>query len=470
MPFSLSLSLSFGLRIRRRPLSNLTWIDDFFYKIKDYIFLRDEDAVLILPPNRVYKLNSSGLVILKHLFSGKSIRNFPGLISETRIQDLNNFFSDFKAVYENKMSDPDHALAVERTQFTFDFTALPILGELALTYKCNNRCVFCYAGCGSSNGHTGISSDRVNATRELSTRQLKAVIRIFRNEAKIPFFSFTGGEPLLRKDLETLIAYAGKLKLHTNLISNGTLATPERAERLASSGLKTAQISVESVDPDIHDELTGIKGAWRRTIDGIKNLMGAGISVQTNTTLTKKNIGNINELPAFLAEMGVRRFAMNLFIPPAQGPVDDSLFLSYSKTGPIVDEIRREAQKADMTFFWYSPIPHCLYNPIARGLGNKSCAAMDGLLSVAPNADVLPCSSYPESMGNILRNSFREIWFSERARYFKNKMYAPAECTDCDKFVACQGACPLYWKYAGTEEIAATSEISERERSVEVWK
>jgi radical SAM protein with 4Fe4S-binding SPASM domain len=457
-------------------LSNLAWIDEFFYKIKDYIFLRDEDAVLILPPNRVYKLNPTGLVLLKHLFSGKSIRDFPGLVSETRKRDVNNFFSDFKAVYENKMTDPDHALAVDRTQFTFDFTALPILGELALTYKCNNRCVFCYAGCGSSVGHTCISPDQADSTKELSTRQIKAIIRIFRDEAKIPFFSFTGGEPLLRKDLEALIAYAGKLKLHTNLISNGTLATPERAERLASSGLKTAQISLESVDPDIHDVLTGITGAWRRTIDGIKNLMGAGISVQTNTTLTKKNIGNIGELPAFLSEMGVHRFAMNLFIPPANGPVDDSLFLPYSKTGSIVDEIRREAKKAGLTFFWYSPIPHCLYNPIARGLGNKSCAAMDGLLSVAPNADVLPCSSYPESMGNILRDSFREIWFSERARYFKNKRYAPDECTGCDKFVACQGACPLYWKYAGTseiggtEEIAVTGEYSESERSVEVWK
>lgn len=451
-------------------MSNLTWIDDFFNRIKDYIFLRDEDAVLILPPSRVYKLNSTGLVLLKYLYSGKSIRDFPGLISETRKKDLNNFFSDFKAVYENKLTDPDRALAVDRTQFTFDFTALPILGELALTYRCNNRCVFCYAGCGSSNGYTCISNDRADATPELSTGQAKAVIRVFRNEAKIPFFSFTGGEPLLRKDLEALIAYAGKLKLHTNLISNGTLATSERARRLASSGLKTAQISVESVDPDIHDELIAIRGAWRRTIDGIKNLMDAGISVQTNTTLTKKNIGNINELPAFLAEMGVRRFAMNLFIPPANGLVDDSLFLSYSKTGSIVDEIRREAKKAGMTFFWYSPIPHCIYNPIAKGLGNKSCAAMDGLLSIAPNADVLPCSSYPESMGNILRDSFKEIWFSERARYFKNKRYAPAECAACDKFVACQGACPLYWQYAGTEEIAATTEISKSVRSIEIWK
>jgi len=106
-----------------------------------------------------------------------------------------------------------------------------------------------------------------------------------------------------------------------------------------------------------------------------------------------------------------------------------------------------------MTFYWYSPIPHCHYNTIARGLGNKSCAAMDGLLSVSPAGDVLPCSSYPEPMGNVLSQDFRDIWFSPRAAFFKNKEYAPAECAGCDSFTACQAACPLYWSYAGTSEI-----------------
>jgi radical SAM protein with 4Fe4S-binding SPASM domain len=106
-----------------------------------------------------------------------------------------------------------------------------------------------------------------------------------------------------------------------------------------------------------------------------------------------------------------------------------------------------------MTFYWYSPIPHCHYNTIAKGLGNKSCAAMDGLLSVSPSGDVLPCSSYPEPMGNLFETGFREIWFSARARHFKSKEYAPVECAGCGSFVACQAACPLYWRSVGTAEI-----------------
>ena len=106
-----------------------------------------------------------------------------------------------------------------------------------------------------------------------------------------------------------------------------------------------------------------------------------------------------------------------------------------------------------MTFYWYSPIPHCHYNTIAHGLGNKSCAAMDGLISVSPSGDVLPCSSYPEPMGNLLTDEFTDIWFSARARHFKSKEYAPVECAGCESFTACQAACPLYWRYAGTAEI-----------------
>jgi radical SAM protein with 4Fe4S-binding SPASM domain len=80
---------------------------------------------------------------------------------------------------------------------------------------------------------------------------------------------------------------------------------------------------------------------------------------------------------------------------------------------------------------------------------------MDGLLSVSPSGDVLPCSSYALPMGNLLRQPFREVWFSEQALHFKNKLYAPAECAGCEGFTACQAACPLYWEYAGTEEIRA---------------
>ena len=389
------------------------------------------------------KINPTAYGIIQYLNRGKSIKSLPGVAEGERAADVHLFFSNLKAAYDGSLSNPDEALAVEREQYSFDFTRLPILGEIAVTYRCNNVCRFCYASCDSGR--------QIQA--ELSTGKIKRIIKIFKNEAKLPFFSFTGGEPLLRSDLESLIRFAEKHGLRTNLITNGMLATPRRAESLSASGLKTAQVSLESSDESVHDNLTGVPGSWRQTIDGIKNLMRCGLSVQTNTTLTAKNAHSAAELPAFLAELGISRFAMNLFIPVGRGLYNQELFLPYSKAGTYIEAARAAARGCGLIFYWYSPLPHCHYNPIAKGLGNKSCAAMDGLLSISPTGDVLPCSSYSESLGNILTERFSEIWFSERAMFFKKKRYAPSECKGCESFVACQAACPLYWEYAGCDEI-----------------
>jgi radical SAM protein with 4Fe4S-binding SPASM domain len=279
------------------------------------------------------------------------------------------------------------------------------------------------------------------------------VIDIFRDKAKIPFFSFTGGEPLLRKDLEALIAYAGERRLRVNLITNGTLASPERARSLFAAGLRTAQVSLESPDAAIHDALCGAPGSHAATLLGIAALQEAGIKVQTNSTLTRRNRESLLAMPAFLDGIGVERFSMNLYIPSAGALTAPDLFVPYEETGSFVDAVRASAAREGLTFFWYSPTPLCIYNPVARGLGNKSCAAADGLLSVAPSGDVLPCSSYPESLGNLLERDFGDIWFSERAAHFKNKRYAPETCAACASFTACQAACPLYWAYAGYGEL-----------------
>ena len=296
---------------------------------------------------------------------------------------------------------------------------------------------------------------------EMSLKEIKKVIRIFKERAKIPFFSFTGGEPLLRSDLEKMAEYAVKLGLRINLITNGTLATEERSRSLFRAGLKTAQVSIEGTNAEVHNELAGAD-AFYRTVAGIKNLMDAGFSVQTNTTVTTRNIDNLMGMPAFLKDLGVRRFSMNLFIPAGRGEENGDLLVRYSEIGSFIDAVRKEAFNHGLTFYWYSPTPFCHYNPIARGMGNKSCAAMDGLISVTPKGDIIPCSSYSRPMGNLLEDDFSELWFSERAKYFKEKLYAPDECRSCDYFVSCQAACPLYWEYAGTEEISpVSSEIME---------
>jgi radical SAM protein with 4Fe4S-binding SPASM domain len=443
---------------------SLGWIDDFFRQARDHIFAREEDEVVILPPNQVYKSNATGIAIVRHLLAGGKAEAIPGIGEDDRARQVAGFVSDIRALYLGETAEDGRA-PYETVPYSFQYTRLPILGEIAVTYRCNNACVFCYAGCGAHAagcGGAGLVGTPRSVSgadgREMSLDAVKRIIGIFTRDAQIPFFSFTGGEPLLRNDLEKMIGYARKCGLQVNLITNATLADRRRARSLFKAGLRTAQVSIESPDAVTHDALTARPGSHAATLAGLQCLQEAGISVQTNTTITAMNSLDAPRMPSFLEGLGVRRFAMNLYLPPgadkgSAGPHAEKLFVPYRGAGAIVEAVRVAAKDAGLTFYWYSPLPHCHYNTIARGLGNKSCAAMDGLLSVSPAGDVLPCSSYPETMGNLLELGFRDIWFSPRAEFFKNKRYAPPECGGCDSFTACQAACPLYWRYAGTSEI-----------------
>ncbi|MCA1949389.1 MAG: radical SAM protein [Treponema sp.] len=438
---------------------SLAWIDEFWSRAGAYIFCRDLDQVLILPPNRVYRTNETGIRLLTLLKQGYSIQDIKFPSPQAR-EDTARFFGDLAALYRGDR--PVNGTLFAQT-YDFQFTQLPVLAELALTYRCNNACRFCYAGCGLPNGTSAAEAQHP----EQDTAAYKRIIDIFADQAQVPFFSFTGGEPTLRPDLEELIAYARTKNLVTNLVTNGTLITEERAQALKAAGLGSAQVSVEGPRADVHDSLVGSHSSFDATLRGIAALQRAGIPTQTNTTITRDNIDLIPLMPAFLSGLGVERFAMNLFIPTIPGAEADRLFVAYEEIGALVDRVMKEARTRGMTFFWYSPTPFCSYNPIARGQGNKSCAALDGLLSVAPDGSVLPCSSWDEPLGNVLEQSFREIWFGSKSAFFKEKHFAPQPCKKCPSFVACQGACPLYWRYTktcppGLEQLTQAAQSAER--------
>ncbi len=424
---------------------DLAWIAPFWQKIRPIVFLRLEDEVLILPPNRVFKLNATAQMLLRRLDADEPLDALPGITPQRRTE-IHHFFTALEAAMRGETP------VAERVPFTFDFTRWPVLGEIAVTYRCNNRCRFCYAGCSAGASACAAPPGR-HEVEDLPTAALLRVIDIFKEEARIPFFSFTGGEPLLRPDLEVLIAHAHDLGLKTNLVTNGTLATPERAQSLYDAGLRTAQLSIEAPDAALHDALCGVPGAYARTIAGIAALQQAGIAVQCNTTALRPNLDVLAHMPALAARLKVVRMSMNLFIPTQRSPESDALFVPYREIGPVVDRVRKAAHRHGVDFLWYSPTPLCLYNPIARGLGNKSCAACDGLLSVDPQARVLPCSSWDQPLGSLLDQGFQDIWFGQRAQMLKNKAFAPQACQSCGAFTACQGACPLYWDYAGYDEI-----------------
>lgn len=430
----------------------LEWIDEYVARLREYVVVREEDRLLIKVPNEAHKLNESGVRVLKRLLDGESVLELwrsHGGTPEVR-RDLYQFFIGLKQVLQGCLDERRLPEAVSQRPFTLGFNTLPVLSEVALTYRCNLECAFCYAGCsctkGSGDGH------------EMTTEEVRTVLRTIREDAEVPSVSFTGGEPTLRDDLPDLIRHARHdLGLGVNLITNGTTMNDSLASRLGDAGLHSAQVSIESPDNAVHDGLTSVDGSHGRTLEGIAALQAHGIRVHTNTTINRANWDTVTGMPSFVQGLGLERFSMNLVIPAGTSRDEsDSMNVRYADVPELILGIQGEAERNGVEFMWYSPTPMCLFNPLAEGFGNKSCAACDGLLSISPSGDVLPCSSYAEPVGNLLREPFQRVWQSAAARFFRQKEYAPGECDGCDDFTACAGACPLYWSAMGTGELART--------------
>ncbi len=422
----------------------LAWVDEFMLRIKPYVFMRLSDNVLIRMPNEAFKLNSTGAKVMAHILDGGSVEDFVKVRPdplETEMQ-LERFFKNFSLMWNNQVCDNYHTPAVHRSEFSLGYIELPVLSEVALTYACNIQCRFCYAGCTPA-----------NKQGSLDTRGFMKVLDRIRFEAEVPSVSFTGGEPLLYEELPKLVRYAVRRNgMRVNLITNGTLVTPRKAKILARAGLSSAQVSIESAHTCEHDAITGVPGSHAASVKGLQALAAAGIRVHPHITICSLNRHKLADYPAFCREMGAERFSANLIIPAGRGD-DDELMVSYSEIGKVVTEVKASASAAAIEFMWYSPTPICLFNPLTKGLGNKGCSACEGLLSVDPQGNVLPCSSWPELVGSLLKEGFKTVWFRQRSEGIREKQDAPENCRLCEHFAACQGACPLYFKVHGCDEL-----------------
>jgi radical SAM protein with 4Fe4S-binding SPASM domain len=436
--------------------ADISWVDEFIRNVKPYVFVRAEDNLLIKRPNQAYRLNSQGVNILRFLLEGGTIHQLMETIRRwpRRGDDIILFLYEIRRCLDGTLKETNYTGAVEVRALELNFSKLPVLSEVAVTARCNLQCLFCYAGCSST-------ARAVVSEKEMTTEGIKRILEKIFYQAKVPSVSFTGGEPMLRSDLCELIRYAKELGLWVNLITNGTLITPTGALELAQAGLDSAQVSLEGITAATHEAITRTARSFARTVAAVKNLRQVGISVHTNTTLNRKNIVESWHIPRFVREkLELEKFSMNLVIPAGSAVQQEDILIRYSEVGAILEKILEASTRSDVEFMWYSPTPLCLFNPILHNLGNKGCSACDGLLSVASNGDVFPCSSWKEPLGNLLNDDFHKIWQSHLSRTYRLKSLAHPECRECEHFAVCHGACPLYWRHVGFDELCRQKDFA----------
>jgi radical SAM protein with 4Fe4S-binding SPASM domain len=218
-------------------------------------------------------------------------------------------------------------------------------------------------------------------------------------------------------------------------------------DALARAGLSHVQITLESRRADVHNTMTSAD-SFHQTCRGISNAIVAGLHVTTNTTLTRKNVAHALETVDFLHRLGVETFAMNGMIFAGRGrSCGDAV--AVEELGGVLAAVRDRAKTLGMRFLWYTPTEYCRLSPLELELGARRCNAGEYSMCIEPNGDVLPCQSYYEVAGNILRDPWPSIWESDLFRGFRDRVCQPHKCGlpqrcwRCADLAVCGGGCRL---------------------------
>jgi hypothetical protein len=154
-----------------------------------------------------------------------------------------------------------------------------------------------------------------------------------------------------------------------------------------------------------------------KSVQAVHNLRAAGIHTHTNTTVCGGNRQHLIELVDFIAdELHSEYFSMNMVIRTGTALDHAQDDIRYTEIGPIIEAVQAHAQVKGVRLVWYSPVPYCLFNPVQAGLGSKSCACVDGLISVNPAGELLLALAL--SGASAICCATRSIRFGTRARRF----------------------------------------------------
>ena len=398
----------------------------------------DGAGLLLVNASRAYHLNPTAAhlayLCLEAAPEAEIIRSFQNQykVSASQVkQDLSEFHTTLEEIIRPDGACPVCDLQLETTAPFSDRPSAPYRMDLALTYRCNNDCSHCY-------------NDMPRRRLELMTAEWKQILNLLWDQ-HIPHIVFTGGEPTMRPDLAELIAHAQNNGQITGMNTNGRRLKDEAyLKTLVDAGLDHVQITLESHDPAIHDQMVQRQGAWKDTVAGIQNALKTRLFVMTNTTLLANNASpqNLTKTLDFLANLGVPTLGMNALIYSGNG-LNVNSGLPESELPPLLDLARHATDQRGQRLIWYTPTQYCHFDPIQLELGVKGCTAALYNMCVEPDGSVLPCQSYYEPLGNLLNDPWQAIWEHDLAVSLRERKNLPAGCYACALLPECGGGCPL---------------------------
>jgi len=326
------------------------------------------------------------------------------------------------------------------------------------TNICNLKCKHCYQSAGKKLVDELSLEKRLDVIDQLAAEDVFSV-------------AFSGGEPLMDRDIWKVIEKAKEKFMYVSVATNGTLITPRVAKRLSDVGVDYVEISLDSVNPEKHDEFRGVKGAWDKTITGIKNAVAERTyQVGLAPTITKMNFDELEDLIKLAMKLKVDKFFVFNFIPVGEGKnlidIDltpeqrekmlNTLYNSYIEKGIVSLTTCPQYARVAMQKSEGNIIPTSHYSVDKSGKARLlaefigGCGVGRGYCAIQPDGIITPCVYMPIVVGDLKKQSFKEIWTTSPVlRELRSREDLKEHCGICEYRSVCGGCRARAYAYFG---------------------
>jgi AdoMet-dependent heme synthase len=303
-----------------------------------------------------------------------------------------------------------------------------------LTQRCNLACAHCYISAGAWHGAAG----------ELSAQECRRITDEIIELAPAPLFILSGGEPLLRDDLEEIAAYAVSRGATVVVGTNGTRLTAERIRSLRDAGVTGVAISIDSLDPRYHDRFRHGDGALADTLAAVDQLRANRLDFIVQTSLTRGNRGELADIAAWADNRGAVAFNVYFLVStgraadmPGLPPVDNEAVLrelaELERTYRGRMLVRSKCQPQLMRHVHAGDAASPLLNYATR------CPCGVQYCRITPEGRVTPCPYLPAVAGDLRTQPFAEIWRDSPVFHELRGGALGGKCGRCEYRAVCGG-------------------------------
>ncbi len=263
----------------------------------------------------------------------------------------------------------------------------PLQASLELTNRCNERCGHCY-----------IDSFKDDPQRTLTLEQWYHILQQLRQAGTL-YLILMGGEAMLNPYFWQITKKSKSLGFHTSMISNGLkIQSEEMAEKLLESGIQQVTISLYSLNPNIHETMTSVRGSFAKTMNAILFCQKVGLKVSVNSLLTSLNISSIFDLEDWCVQNQL------------EIKVDPTV---TSKLSGDMTPTRLRASRSQLEWYFSERKKRWVNGQVKaspESSGDFVCNAAKGKCAVTAYGELLPCIEVREPMGSLIDESFETLW------------------------------------------------------------